>query len=198
MDAFLNAHPSACVVNNFASQNRTNALSLPLNAGQMHLHLPQTPSIHEASHKEKNGSRRLHLHLDGPLTAPMPKFENQAFNPFFSNIRQNLELSHGGIKERFPVRLPASYNIDATTGKVQGAIRPMKSCIGTDDGSVVPVWLRKALLPDNEGPTYLAETYEVSISFAFMMRPSLVLACLAILFCSNHNNCYSTIENRKI
>jgi len=90
----------------------------------------------------------------------MPKFENQAFNPFFSNIRQNLELSHGGIKERFPVRLPASYNIDANTGKVQGAIHPMKSCIGTDDGSVVPVWLRKALLPDNVGPTYLAETYE--------------------------------------
>ncbi|KAI8579911.1 hypothetical protein K450DRAFT_239698 [Umbelopsis ramanniana AG] len=161
MDAFLNAHSSACVVNNFNSQNRANTSSLPMNAGrQMYLHLPQTPSLHEVSRKEPKGSRRMHLHLDGPLTAPMPKFENQAFNPFFSNIRQNLELSHGGIKERFPVRLPASYNIDTNTGNVEGAIHPMKHCIGTDAGSTVPAWLRKALLPDNVGPTYLAESYE--------------------------------------
>ncbi|KAI9284835.1 protein-tyrosine phosphatase-like protein [Umbelopsis sp. AD052] len=157
MDAFLNAHSSACVVNNFNSQSRANTSSLPMNTGrQMHLHLPQTPSIHEGSRKNP----RMHLHLDGPLTAPMPKFENQAFNPFFSNIRQNLELSHGSIKERFPVRLPASYNVDFNTGNVKGAVHPMRSCIGTDDGSTIPAWLRKVLLPDNVGPTYLAETYE--------------------------------------
>lgn len=30
----------------------------------------------------------------------------QAANPFFDNIRQNLELSHGGITERIPLNLP--------------------------------------------------------------------------------------------
>lgn len=32
----------------------------------------------------------------------------QAANPFFDNIRQNTELSHGGITERIPLDLPAS------------------------------------------------------------------------------------------
>jgi protein-tyrosine phosphatase len=104
----------------------------------------------------------LNLGLSGPSTAPMPKFENQAFNPFFSNIRQNMELSHGGIKERFPVRLPQNYDINADSIQVQGAVRSMKPCIGTENGRTVPPWLRKTLLPDNVGPTYLAETYEVN------------------------------------
>lgn len=32
----------------------------------------------------------------------------QPANPFFDNIRQNLELSHGGITERIPLNLPES------------------------------------------------------------------------------------------
>ncbi|KAG1444709.1 hypothetical protein G6F56_010184 [Rhizopus delemar] len=68
------------------------------------------------------GSRRPTLRLNnlpaatpslGPFTAPMPQFDNQAFNPFFSNIRQNMELSHGPIRERFPIRLPSECNVDA-------------------------------------------------------------------------------------
>ncbi|OZJ06905.1 hypothetical protein BZG36_00056 [Bifiguratus adelaidae] len=51
--------------------------------------------------------------LLGPLTAPMrtPAFENQAFNPFFSNIRQNMELGSGKITERFSVRLPVGIHV---------------------------------------------------------------------------------------
>jgi hypothetical protein len=30
---------------------------------------------------------------------------------------------------------------------------------------MVPSWLRKVLLPDNVGPTYIAETYEVNPGF---------------------------------
>ena len=72
----------------------------------------------------------------GPFTAPMPHFENQAFNPFFSNIRQNMELSHGPIRERFPIRLPIQH----------------------PDPKDGPEWLRNTL--GEQGAQYLAETYE--------------------------------------
>ncbi|BEI98530.1 hypothetical protein CcaverHIS631_0308290 [Cutaneotrichosporon cavernicola] len=36
------------------------------------------------------------------------KIKLQPANPFFDNIRQNLELSHGGISERIPLALPDS------------------------------------------------------------------------------------------
>lgn len=34
-----------------------------------------------------------------------PEVKLQPANPFFDNIRQNLELSHGGITERIPLKL---------------------------------------------------------------------------------------------
>ncbi|TYJ57758.1 hypothetical protein B9479_001612 [Cryptococcus floricola] len=51
----------------------------------------------------------------------IPVFDNarpsvaklQPANPFFDNIRQNLELSHGGITERIPLNLPASVRQNA-------------------------------------------------------------------------------------
>lgn len=100
----------------------------------------------------------------GPFTAPMPQFENQAFNPFFSNIRQNMELSHGPIRERFPVRLPSKCNVD------------LNKCVQTDSvprcvagGHMdhpeqglfkAPNWLHATVQED--GAQILAETYEVS------------------------------------
>lgn len=44
-------------------------------------------------------------------------FANQAFNPFFSN-RQNMKLSHGSIKERFPVMFPDIMQYNIETGSV--------------------------------------------------------------------------------
>ncbi|OCF39291.1 hypothetical protein I317_06916 [Kwoniella heveanensis CBS 569] len=41
-------------------------------------------------------------------TAGGAKAKFQPANPFFDNIRQNLELSHGGITERIPLNLPDS------------------------------------------------------------------------------------------
>ncbi|OAD70008.1 hypothetical protein PHYBLDRAFT_135579 [Phycomyces blakesleeanus NRRL 1555(-)] len=97
--------------------------------------------------------RRPNLNLNalptpslGPFTAPMPQFENQAFNPFFSNIRQNMELSHGPIRERFPVRLPADH-MDHSTHTFSP-----------------PSWLRTVVIKDSPnqkaGAQCLAEMYE--------------------------------------
>ncbi|WWC89099.1 uncharacterized protein L201_004017 [Kwoniella dendrophila CBS 6074] len=44
------------------------------------------------------------LSLSGMPSPKKAKF--QPANPFFDNIRQNLELSHGGITERIPLNLP--------------------------------------------------------------------------------------------
>ncbi len=40
-----------------------------------------------------------------PIGPMSPKVKLQPANPFFDNIRQNLELSHGGITERIPLSL---------------------------------------------------------------------------------------------
>jgi protein-tyrosine phosphatase len=71
----------------------------------------------------------------------MPQFDNQAFNPFFSNIRQNMELSHGPIRERFPIRLPPKCNVEPN-----GTFQP-------------PSWLQATV--GEGGAQLLAETYEV-------------------------------------
>ncbi|KAI8365204.1 protein-tyrosine phosphatase-like protein [Radiomyces spectabilis] len=97
----------------------------------------------------------------GPLpsmTASMP-LKNHAFNPFFSNIRQNMELSHGSIKERFSVRLAPDCTVDTDTGKVAGTKRKLRDCAGLTEPTRLPPWLRKTLVPV-EGPHYLAECYE--------------------------------------
>ena len=44
----------------------------------------------------------------------IPKVKLQPANPFFDNIRQNLELSHGGITERIPLGLAADVLCRAT------------------------------------------------------------------------------------
>ncbi|KAI8144705.1 protein-tyrosine phosphatase-like protein [Fennellomyces sp. T-0311] len=89
----------------------------------------------------------------GPFTAPTMALDNQQFNPFFSNIRQNMELSHGSIKERFPIRLPSSCQIDMGTGRVTTDQRPLRQ-------PVMPPWLRE-MINTTDGPRKLAELYEV-------------------------------------
>ncbi|CAG8446766.1 5259_t:CDS:2 [Ambispora gerdemannii] len=53
-------------------------------------------------------SRRL-----GPFTCPTPIIEVAGVNPFFSNIRQNYELSVG-ITETIPIRVPDGIAVDRT------------------------------------------------------------------------------------
>ncbi|CAG8755580.1 18155_t:CDS:2 [Dentiscutata erythropus] len=57
-------------------------------------------------------------HKPGPFTCPTPIVEVAGVNPFFANIRQNLELSCG-ITETIPIRVPD--NIDHS--KLPGFIR---------------------------------------------------------------------------
>ncbi|KAG9293654.1 hypothetical protein G9A89_018991 [Geosiphon pyriformis] len=47
----------------------------------------------------------------GPFTCPTPIIEISGVNPFFSNIRQNYELSVG-ITETIPIRIPEGIKID--------------------------------------------------------------------------------------
>lgn len=104
-----------------------------------------------------------------PFTAPMPHFENQAFNPFFSNIRQNMELSHGPIRERFPIRLAKDYEAnDAGLVRSSATSKPSPRCLPgisyVDDAGffVGPKWLRTTVMPET-GAQQLAEMYEASI-----------------------------------
>ena len=120
---------------------------------------PLVPTFQTGSRKRPQG---LHLgslpslsSAPGPFSAPTVAMDNQQFNPFFSNIRQNMELSHGSIKERFPIRLPSSSScqVDMATGRVTK--RQLRQGL-----SVVPAWLR-GMFNSNEGPRKLAELYEV-------------------------------------
>lgn len=121
------------------------------------------------------GSRRPGLRLNnlpmatpsiGPFTAPMPQFENQAFNPFFSNIRQNMELSHGPIRERFPVRLPPKCYVDPQNeDHIQVDRAPRCIAGGHMDPEHsncfrAPTWLQNII--KEQGPKVLAESYEVT------------------------------------
>lgn len=102
----------------------------------------------------------------GPFTAPMPQFENQAFNPFFSNIRQNMELSHGPIRERFPVRLPNKCNMVDPTRSIQ-LVDSVPRCVAgghmLNQFFRAPTWLHDTV--QENGAQILAETYEVCIYF---------------------------------
>ncbi|KAI8087386.1 protein-tyrosine phosphatase-like protein [Thamnidium elegans] len=98
-------------------------------------------------------------------TAP---FANDAFNPFFSNIRQNMELCHGSIKERFPVRFPDQVEFDADTGLVRflnnDDKRVIRYCAGTSSADelhiMLPPWMRRVIDPEL-GPKHMAESYEI-------------------------------------
>jgi hypothetical protein len=68
----------------------------------------------------------------------------QPANPFFDNIRQNLELSHGGITERIPLKLPEEV---------------------TTRADELPVWLKTLVqASDKDGADQLAdEFYKVEL-----------------------------------
>ncbi|KAG0739504.1 hypothetical protein G6F57_002188 [Rhizopus arrhizus] len=119
------------------------------------------------------GGRRPMLRLNnlpmatptlGPFTAPMPQFDNQAFNPFFSNIRQNMELSHGPIRERFPIRLPPKCYIDPSDNDHIQVDRSPLHVAGSQMDSEhancfkAPIWLQNTV--KEQGPKLLAESYE--------------------------------------
>lgn len=128
------------------------------------------PVVVGACVSSKRSKKRLveGLHLgslpsQAATTSALP-FANQAFNPFFSNIRQNMELSHGSIKERFPVRLPKHVRFVPETGCTlvshgapSGEGAEMR---GHHEGVQLPAWLRRVIDP-HQGPEYTAETYEV-------------------------------------
>jgi protein-tyrosine phosphatase len=104
----------------------------------------------------------------------MTKTQNAA-NPFFSNIRQNLELSHGSLKERFPIRLPSNTRMmeNGTVSLTPGdGSSPTERYprFGLDGSSVdthghfqLPAWLCDVTDTEN-GPKKLAEMYEVSVT----------------------------------
>jgi hypothetical protein len=133
---------------------------------------PPTIAVDSAS---TTNTRRPKLRLDnlpmatpllGPFTAPMPQFENQAFNPFFSNIRQNMELSHGPIRERFPIRLPSKCNVDPNNNYHVQSVDTVPRCIasghvGSNNLFQAPDWLQLTI--KENGAQMLAETYEVII-----------------------------------
>lgn len=97
--------------------------------------------------------------------------QTPAINPFFSNIRQNLELSHGPLKERFNVRLPygsknekgiISTNYHYTTaGNHHPRFGLAGSSVDEQGNFVLPIWIKK-IMENDEGPKKLAEKYEVS------------------------------------
>ncbi|CAO3664859.1 unnamed protein product [Rhizopus stolonifer] len=129
--------------------------------------LPTGPPTMSASLNNGGSSRRHMLRLNnlpmatptlGPFTAPMPQFDNQAFNPFFSNIRQNIELSHGPIRERFPVRLPPQCSVDPIN---DDRIRIKKQNTADTEHEryfIAPAWLQNTVKED--GPRLLADSYE--------------------------------------
>ncbi|RIA91223.1 protein-tyrosine phosphatase-like protein [Glomus cerebriforme] len=79
--------------------------------------------------------RSLMNRKPGPFTCPTPIIEISGVNPFFTNIRQNIELS-SGITETIPIRLP------------EGAVF---------DNSQIPAFMRD-IIGDN-GKMKLAESF---------------------------------------
>ncbi|KAL0074436.1 protein-tyrosine phosphatase-like protein [Phycomyces blakesleeanus] len=172
-EGFFARYPHQCATSPLPKDSRALGGSLPAFEGPgLRTNMtaaPGTPAL--------LSRRRPNLNLNalptpslGPFTAPMPQFENQAFNPFFSNIRQNMELSHGPIRERFPVRLPAECNIDPRTGNVawHGPTQPRSIPGSHMDHSThtfsPPSWLRTVVIKDSPnqkaGAQCLAEMYE--------------------------------------
>ncbi|KAG0164933.1 hypothetical protein DFQ28_007292 [Apophysomyces sp. BC1034] len=100
------------------------------------------------------------LPASGPFTAPMPQFENQEFNPFFANIRQNMELSHDPIRERFMIRLPAQCTVQADHVKTHQQPRLVAGSCIQDDAFLAPCWLQNTV--KEGGAQLLAEMYEAS------------------------------------
>ncbi|KAI7870819.1 protein-tyrosine phosphatase-like protein [Spinellus fusiger] len=171
-ECFFAQNPQHCTTTPLPKNSRALSGSLPMGFAQP-TGLTQPMALGTPALQPR---RRPNLNLNclpapslGPFTAPMPQFENQAFNPFFSNIRQNMELSHGPIRERFPVRLPVGCNIDPSTGKVTLQGQQPRHIAGSQLEQLhtllsAPAWLRAVVVQDpsseKTGAQCLAEMYE--------------------------------------
>ncbi|KAF7731545.1 hypothetical protein EC973_009309 [Apophysomyces ossiformis] len=122
----------------------------------------------------------------GPFTAPMPQFENQEFNPFFSNIRQNMELSHDPIRERFAIRLPSECTVQANRIKLTRQPRLVAGCCIQDGELSVPSWLQNTVV--ESGAQLLAEMYEASGTTVKIERIEQRRLQNVMLFHSKHTN----------
>ncbi len=84
--------------------------SLQLGGGKFNLRLPGRKSqSDDAQHTGRPALSPRSGSGSGPLRSPRGEQGEETLqpaNPFFDNIRQNLELSHGGITERIPLSLP--------------------------------------------------------------------------------------------
>lgn len=173
MNAFFKNHANQCTNGKESSNAMTSSLSPPS--------VPPTPGLSglppvvlgsclSNRRQKKRPIEGLHLgSLPQPVMTPSAiSFSNDAFNPFFSNIRQNMELCHGSIKERFPVRLPNTVEYDRDNGLVRfnNADQKMREC--SDLPNILPPWMRRAIDPEH-GPKNIAESYEVinNVNFFF-------------------------------
>lgn len=165
MSAFFKNHPNQCTSGKESSKTMASSLlssSVPPTPGLSGLPPVVLGSCLSNRRLKKRPIEGLHLgSLPQPVMTPSAvSFSNDAFNPFFSNIRQNMELCHGSIKERFPVRLPNLVNYDPDTGLVlfSNAGQKMREC--SDLPNVIPPWMQRAIEPEL-GPKTIAESYEV-------------------------------------
>ncbi|CEP13711.1 hypothetical protein [Parasitella parasitica] len=104
-----------------------------------------------------------------PINLLPTSTQTPAVNPFFSNIRQNLELSHGPLEERFAVRLPYGSKNDngvisacsqhAATSNHHPRFGLAGSSVDEQGNFVLPIWM-KDVMKSNVGPKKLAENYE--------------------------------------
>ncbi|KAG2198422.1 hypothetical protein INT47_008999, partial [Mucor saturninus] len=104
------------------------------------------------------------------IQLPLPTSQvTSGVNPFFTNIRQNLELSHGPLKERFDVRLPwgllnkdgAIYsNSPLSLSSHHPRFGLAGSSVDVKGNLQLPNWIRDIMDTEN-GPKKLAEMYEL-------------------------------------
>lgn len=176
MSAFFKSHANQCISGKESTTLTSSAsLSSPT--------VPPTPGLSglppvvlgsclSTRRLKKRPIEGLHLGSLPPsaLTTSTVPFANDAFNPFFSNIRQNMELCHGSIKERFPIRLPHQAEFDADTSLVRflnnDDKRVVRYCAGISSADelhiMLPPWMRRVIDPEL-GPKHMAESYEVYI-----------------------------------
>lgn len=140
-------------------------------------------SLEEKKNKMSSSSSKMKQKRPTSIALPLPTAsiaasENKqlGMNPFFSNIRQNLELSHGPLKERFAVRLP--YGLKNKDGTISSTLSTSKngspsasnhprfglagSSVDQDGKFQLPIWMRDIMNIEN-GSKKLAQMYEVSL-----------------------------------
>lgn len=81
-------------------------LTVGSTGGGNHPGVPQTAAASVRVDPFKQLSLPTPLGARKPRSTESSRVRLQPANPFFDNIRQNLELSHGGITERIPLALP--------------------------------------------------------------------------------------------